>query len=80
MPLSNPPAPECLILAGPNGAGKTSLYKRLALPGTFINADEVAKEIDPTQPERVSLEAGRRVLRAIDLVLSAAEDFVTRRR
>lgn len=64
-----------MVLGGPNGAGKTSLYRKLHLPGQFVNADEVAKTIDPDHPETASLEAGRRVLETLDLLLAGAQDF-----
>ncbi|MBP2549317.1 putative ABC-type ATPase [Neorhizobium galegae] len=64
-----------MVLGGPNGAGKTSLYRRLQLPGQFVNADEVAKTIDAHRPESASLEAGRRVLDTIDRLLAGREDF-----
>jgi predicted ABC-type ATPase len=75
MPQSDRLTPECMVLGGPNGAGKTSLYKRLHLPGQFVNADEVAKTIDPVRPETASLEAGRRVLQTLDELFSSASDF-----
>jgi predicted ABC-type ATPase len=44
------------VLAGGNGAGKTTFYHLyLAKYGIkFVNADFIAKEIDPQNPERLS--------------------------
>lgn len=51
--------PICTILGGPNGSGKSSLYRALDLPGEFVNADLVARRIDPVDPEAASVAAGR---------------------
>lgn len=67
--------PRCVILAGPNGAGKTSLYGKLSLPGEFINADVVAREIDDQRPEAASIAAGRRVLSMLASTLLNRLDF-----
>lgn len=59
-------APKIVALAGPNGAGKTTFAVRL-LPGRygqirFLNADLMAQELSPPDPESVALEAGRAML------------------
>jgi predicted ABC-type ATPase len=51
--------PVVVMLAGSNGAGKTTFYRRY-LPGTglpFVNADEIARAIDPRLPETNSYQA-----------------------
>lgn len=47
------------ILAGGNGAGKTTFYNQYLSKYSlkFINADLIAKAIDPDYPEKVSYEA-----------------------
>jgi predicted ABC-type ATPase len=47
------------VLAGGNGVGKTTFYNlQLAKYGIkVVNADSIAKEIDPEHPEKVSYEA-----------------------
>ncbi len=47
------------LLAGANGAGKSTFYKQyLSKHGIqFVNADLIAREIDPDNPETVSYEA-----------------------
>ena len=47
------------VLAGGNGAGKTTFYNLyLAKYGiTFVNADLIAKDIDPENPEGISYHA-----------------------
>jgi predicted ABC-type ATPase len=68
--------PSCVILVGPNGAGKSTIYKTLTLPGMFVNADNVARELDPVRPEAASLRAGRMVVEKLAALIAAQESFV----
>ena len=57
------------IIAGCNGAGKTTASFTI-LPDIldcreFVNADEIARGLSPFQPESVSFEAGRIMLKRI---------------
>lgn len=70
-----PNRPECAVLAGPNGAGKSSLFENLSFPGKFINADDIARELNPSDPESASLQAGRLVVRSIEDAFSRRDDF-----
>jgi predicted ABC-type ATPase len=47
------------VLAGGNGVGKTTFYRLFLEPRGIhlVNADRIAKEIDPDNPESVSYEA-----------------------
>ena len=47
------------ILAGGNGAGKTTFYEKLLAPKgiRLVNADMIAKIINPNNPESVSYKA-----------------------
>lgn len=60
--------PRVLLIGGPNGAGKTTFSSRL-LPllgiSHFVNADEIAKGLNPQDPESVGIEAGREMLNQI---------------
>ena len=54
---------QILIIAGPNGAGKTTmamkyLFKEYAYLN-FINADIIARGLNPIAPESEALAAGR---------------------
>lgn len=67
------------ILAGCNGAGKTTASKEL-IPDvlyakTFINADEIAYQLSPFNPESVAMQAGRIMLAQIQELLSNGESF-----
>jgi predicted ABC-type ATPase len=71
--------PNLYILAGPNGAGKTTAAKTL-LPEVFntdifINADNIAFELYPVNPESVAIKAGRIMLEKIQQTLSTGKTF-----
>lgn len=56
--------PTLWVFAGPNGAGKTSIFDELMrgqLP--FINADEIARDLDPVSGGIDVLRAGRLAVR-----------------
>jgi predicted ABC-type ATPase len=58
------------IISGCNGAGKTTASFNI-LPDQLnckelVNADEIARGLSPFQPENVSIEAGRLMLKRID--------------
>lgn len=67
------------IISGCNGAGKTTASFTI-LPDIldckeFVNADEIAKGLSPFQPEKVSFEAGRIMLKRINELLESNENF-----
>lgn len=67
------------MICGCNGAGKTTASFNI-LPDLleckeFVNADEIARGISPFQPEKVSLEAGRIMLKRIEELMNAGDDF-----
>ena len=71
--------PTLFIIAGCNGAGKTTasftVLQELLNIREFVNADEIAKGLSPFQPETVSIQAGRIMLRRIDELLDQSIDF-----
>lgn len=67
------------IIAGCNGAGKTTASLTL-LPEIwkcreFVNADEIARGLSPFNPEGMAIEAGRLMLKRIDVLLQGDESF-----
>lgn len=67
------------IIAGCNGAGKTTASYTI-LPEIldckeFVNADEIARGISPFQPEKAGIEAGRLMLKRINMLLASGESF-----
>ena len=67
------------IISGCNGAGKTTasfnILPDLLKCKEFVNADEIARGISPFQPEKVSIEAGRLMLKRIDELMNSGQDF-----
>lgn len=67
------------IIAGPNGAGKTTASFTI-LPdildcNEFINADEIARGLSPFNPESVSIEACKIMIKRIYELISRKESF-----
>ena len=78
-PMNPLPEKRIIIIAGPNGAGKTTLARELLLneasTPTFINADLLAAGLNPLQPERAAVRAGRMMLEMIDACVQRGENF-----
>lgn len=71
--------PTLYIIAGPNGAGKTTAAKTL-LPEVFntdifLNADEIAVKLNPSNVEAAALKAGRIMLQQIEEILERKTIF-----
>ena len=71
--------PNLYIIAGCNGAGKTTASNTI-LPEIlqcheFVNADNIAFGISPFNIEGAAFEAGRIMLRRLDLLLHEGVDF-----
>ena len=70
---------KILIIAGPNGAGKTTFAREFLIDEaqvpTFINADLIAVGLNPLDPERVAVRAGRLMLRMIRDMVDRVESF-----
>ena len=67
------------IISGCNGAGKTTasfnILPYLLNCKEFVNADEIARGLSPFQPENVSIEAGRLMLKRIEELINSNQDF-----
>ena len=70
---------QILILAGPNGAGKTTFAREFltneANCPTFLNADIIAAELSPEDPEKVAVQAARFMLQRIREEVAKGESF-----
>ena len=67
------------IISGCNGAGKTTASYTV-LPDllnlhTFVNADEIADELSPQEPEREMIRASRLMLERVEQLIERDEDF-----
>ena len=70
---------EIIILGGPNGAGKTTVARKF-LPhviraSAFLNADEIAREISPDDPESAAFAAGRQLLVQLNKFVQSETSF-----
>lgn len=67
------------IIAGCNGAGKTtasmSLLPEVLVCEEFVNADEIARGLSPFHPEEMAIEAGKLMLKRINILLAAGRSF-----
>nr|QJR98341.1 hypothetical protein Muribac2_690 [uncultured Muribaculaceae bacterium] len=72
-------SPKLYIVAGCNGAGKTTasltVLPEIFSCQEFVNADEIAKGLNPLNPESMAMEAGRLMLRRIDTLLKQRVNF-----
>ena len=71
--------PRLIMIAGPNGAGKTTSAMRL-LPESlsiheFINADEMARGLNPLNPDGQAVASGRLMLQRMDDLIAAKKSF-----
>ncbi|MBB6274920.1 putative ABC-type ATPase [Pedobacter cryoconitis] len=71
--------PNLYIISGCNGAGKTTASYTI-LPEIlncmeFINADNIAADLSPSNPESVAFESGRIMLKRIDELMGVKVDF-----
>jgi len=59
---------QVVIVAGANGSGKTTFAKKFLdiTNFEFLNADEIAKQINPSNPAKARIEAGRKVISLLE--------------
>ena len=67
------------MIAGPNGAGKTTAAMRL-LPDflsihEFVNADEIARGLNPLNADGQAVLAGRLMLKRMDDLIASHKNF-----
>lgn len=69
--------PVLTVLAGPNGSGKSTVTRSLAFEGrdNLLDPDAIAKRIDPVDPFRAAVTAGREVITRTRLYLQNRESF-----
>lgn len=70
--------PLLTILAGPNGSGKSTITGRFKFEGreNLLDPDAIAKQIDPEDPSRAALKAGREAIRRTREYLRNGLSFV----
>ncbi|MCL2469398.1 MAG: zeta toxin family protein [Alphaproteobacteria bacterium] len=72
-------SPHLYMIGGANGAGKTTAAMTL-LPQyldvyEFVNADEIARGLNPLKPENANLTAGRVMIERIRNLIKAQTNF-----
>ena len=69
---------EIVIIGGANGSGKTTFAKTFIkkYPYDFINADEIAKELNPKDLNSVKLQAGKIFFKKIQTLINEKRNFV----
>jgi len=71
--------PQLYIIAGPNGAGKTTFAGHFLPHYTqsreFVNADNIALHLSPSNPEAAAFRAGREMLNQINDLAERKVDF-----
>ena len=73
------PEKRILIIAGPNGAGKTTFANQI-LAGDqsefpFVNADIIARYLNPEDPESEAFRAGRLMLQRVQELVETGASF-----
>ena len=73
------PEKRIIIIAGPNGAGKTTFANQI-LAGDqsgfpFVNADIIARDLNPEDPESEAFPAGRLMLQRVQELVEAGASF-----
>ena len=73
-----PSVPVLTVVAGPNGSGKSTLTASLPNKSTIaiIDPDAIAKQLDPEQPQRAAMEAGRRAILNCRELIDKREGFL----
>ncbi len=68
-----------VVIGGPNGAGKstaaTHLLRGPLAVEEFVDADVIARELSGSNPDTVAIEAGRIMLRRLDVLAGRRANF-----
>jgi len=69
---------NCVIVSGPNGSGKTTFAKAYleTYNYEYVNADDIAFHIDPEQPEKVRIRAGRLFFKKLSALIGQEKEIL----
>lgn len=69
---------EVIIIGGPNGAGKSTLaYEFVDHHGhTYLSADHIAAKLDPEQPARAKMQAGKLFFKRMSTLIDSRASFI----
>jgi predicted ABC-type ATPase len=68
--------PELYVIAGANGSGKSTLTRSISAGIPIMDPDEIARELDPIQPARVSVSAARRAITLAQQYIDDSSSFL----
>src|SRR5215210_2140666 len=68
--------PRFALIAGPDGSGKSTLVRQAGFEGPFVNADDIAREINPEASEAAAVAAGRETLAQLAVLIHERRDMV----
>ena len=76
--MTNKKKKQVVIVAGANGSGKTTFARKFldVTKYEFLNADEIAKEMNPQDPVKVRIAAGKQVINLLDQFIDEGKNFV----
>ena len=66
--------PRLTLIAGPDGSGKSTLARQAGFEGPFVNADDIARAINPEASEAVAVAAGRETLTQLAMLIRGRRD------
>ena len=73
------PERKIIIIAGPNWAGKTTFANQILAGGQssfpFVNADIIARGLNPGDPESEAFSAGRLMLQKVEELVQSGKSF-----
>jgi predicted ABC-type ATPase len=71
-------AKNCVIVAGPNGSGKTTFAKAYLeiYAYEYVNADDIAFQLNPEQPEKVRIHAGRLFFEKLSALIEQGKELL----
>ncbi|MEZ4525567.1 MAG: zeta toxin family protein [Desulfobacterales bacterium] len=69
---------NCVVIAGSNGSGKTTFAKSYfeSYPYDYLNADEIAAEMNSNEPEKVRIQAGRLFFRNLSVLIEEGKNVI----
>jgi len=69
---------NAIIVAGPNGAGKTTFAEKYldVRELEYVSADKIAFKLNPEEPSRIRVQAGKLFFQEIETVVEKGEDLL----
>lgn len=70
---------EAIVIAGANGAGKTTFAREFLIENSdyeFLNADEIAKSINPQDPAKSGITSGREFFATLHDLVENGRSFI----